>query len=159
MVALPSDRDNLVTTLSIRILNPTIRIVTKEVDPGMAERLERAGADAVVNPGKIGGLRLVSELIRPSVVMFLDTMLRDKGSTYRFEELAVAQGCDWANRRLGDIPTRAEYGLFVVGARRPGQDGFTYNPDDSWLVEPGQTLVVLGDASDVQRAREDLRVH
>jgi voltage-gated potassium channel len=39
VVALPNDRDNLVTTLSIRMLNPSIRIVTKEIDPGMAERL------------------------------------------------------------------------------------------------------------------------
>ena len=158
VVALPNDRENLVTTLSIRMMNPSIRIVTKEIDPGMAERLERAGADAVVNPGTIGGLRLVSELIRPSVVKFLDTMLREKGSAYRFEELAIVEGCGWANRKLGDIPTRSEYGLFVVGARRAGQDNFTYNPDDSWLVEPGQTLVVLGDASDVQRAQQALRV-
>ncbi len=156
VVALPNDRDSLVTTLSIRMLNPSIRIVVKEIEPGMAQRLKRAGADAVVNPGTIGGLRLISELVRPSVVMFLDTMLRDKASSYRFEELSITSGCDWANRRLGEIPVRSEYGLFVVGARRAGQDNFTYNPDDSWLVETGQTLVVLGDAGDVKRARKVL---
>ncbi len=48
--------------------------------------------------------------------------------------------------------------MFVVGARRPGQDSFAYNPDDAWLVEPGQTLVVLGDADDVIRAREALEI-
>ena len=156
VVALPNDPDNLVTTLSIRMLNPTIRIVTKEIDPGMAERLKRSGADAVVNPGTIGGLRLVSELVRPSVVMFLDTMLRDKRSSYRFEEISISTGSEWANRKLGDIPARSKYGLFVVGARRDGEEQFAYNPDDSWLVEPGQTLVVLGDASDVQRARDKI---
>ncbi len=156
VVALPNDRDTLVTTLSIRMLNPSIRIVVKEVEPGMAARLRRAGADSVVNPGTIGGLRLVSELVRPSVVMFLDTMLRDKASTYRFEELTIPETCDWANQKLGDIPVRSEFGLFVVGARRAGQDNFAYNPDDSWLVEAGQTLVVLGDASDVKRARKVL---
>ena len=157
VVALPNDRDNLVTTLSIRMLNPKIRIVTKEIDPGMADRLRRAGADAVVNPGMIGGLRLVSELVRPSVVMFLDTMLRDKRSTYRFEELSIEGESDWAHQTLAAIPARSKYGLFVVGARRAGEESFTYNPDDSWLVEPGQVLVVLADAADVQRAREDLR--
>ncbi len=156
VVALPNDRDTLVTTLSIRMLNPSIRIVVKEIEPGMAARLKRAGADAVVNPGMIGGLRLVSELVRPSVVMFLDTMLRDTSSTYRFEELTIPENCDWGDRQLGDIPLRSEFGLFVVGARSEGQDNFTYNPDDSWLVRSGQTLVVLGDASDVKRARKAL---
>ena len=73
------------------------------------------------------------------------------------EELTIEGGSDWANQRLGDIPTRSKYGLFVVGARHTGEENFAYNPDDSWLVEPGQTLVVLGDTADVQRAREDLR--
>ena len=157
VVALPNDRDTLVTTLSMRMLNPSIRIVVKEIEPGMAARLRRAGADAVVNPGTIGGLRLVSELVRPSVVMFLDAMLRDKASSYRFEELSIPEKSDWANKRLGDIPARSEFGLFVVGARRTGQDSFAYNPEDSWLVEPGQTLVVPGDASDVKRARVALQ--
>ena len=49
------------------MLNPKLRIVTRGIDSGMAERLERAGANAVVNPGAIGGLRLVLELVRPSV--------------------------------------------------------------------------------------------
>ena len=102
VVALPNDRDTLVTTLSIRVLNPSIRIVVKEIEPGMAARLRRAGADAVVNPGTIGGLRLVSELVRPSVVLFLDTMLRDKATSYRFEELLIPEKCAWANKRLGD---------------------------------------------------------
>ena len=155
-IALANDRDNLVTTLSIRMLNPSIRIVAKEIEPGMAERLQRAGADAVVNPGAIGGLRLVSELVRPSVVMFLDTMLRDQ-STYRFEELHITDGSVWSNRKLEDIQPRSQFGLFVVAVRAQGQEGFTYNPDDSWLVEPGQTLIVLGDATAVNRAREVLR--
>ena len=43
-IALHSDRDNLVTTLSIRTMNPKIRIVVKEIEPGMASRFRRAGA-------------------------------------------------------------------------------------------------------------------
>ena len=64
-VVLPTDRDNLVTTLSIRTMNPKIRIVVKEIEPGMASRFRRAGADTIVNPTTIGGLRLVSEMVSP----------------------------------------------------------------------------------------------
>lgn len=153
VVALPTDRDNLVTTLSIRTMNPKIRIVVKEVEHGMATRLRRAGADAIVNPATIGGLRLVSELVRPSVVSFLDTMLRDPTHVYRFEEISVSADSPWANRPLGEIPFRSEYNLLVAAARRPDRPDFVYNPEDSWLVEPGQMLIVLGEAADVNRAR------
>ncbi len=46
----------------------------------------------------------------------------------------------------------------VAGVRRSEGESFSYNPKDSWLVEPGQTLVVLGDAADVKRAREEVGV-
>jgi voltage-gated potassium channel len=157
-VALSSDRDNLVTTLSIRTLNPKIRIVVKEIEPGMASRFRRAGADAIVNPATIGGLRLVSEMVRPSVVSFLDLMLRDPVHAYRVEELSIYANSPWANRPLKDLPLHADYRLLVAAARKPDTTDFVYNPDGTWIVEAGQTLIVLGKADDVNRAREIAQV-
>jgi len=153
-VALPTDRDNLVATLSIRTMNPKIRIVVKEIEPGMANRFRRAGADAIVNPATIGGLRLVSEMVRPSVVSFLDLMLRDPEHAFRVEELSVFETSLWANRPLKDLPLRSEYNLLVAAVRRPESTKFIYNPGGTWVVEPGQTLIVLGKAEDVKKARD-----
>src|SRR5215831_7480248 len=118
-VVLPTDRDNLVTTLSIRTMNPKIRIVVKEIEPGMASRFRRAGADTIVNPTVIGGLRLVSEMVRPSVVSFLDLMLRDPLHAYRVEELFIHPRSPWVNRSLKDVPIHTEYKLLVAAARKP----------------------------------------
>jgi voltage-gated potassium channel len=153
-VALGNDRDNLVTTLSIRTLNPKIRIVVKEAEPGMGARFRRAGADSIVNPATIGGLRLVSELIRPSVVSFLDLMLRDPIHTYRVEEITIFENSPWTNVSLKEARLSADYRL-LVAAIRPGEaPDFVYNPDDAWQLKPGQTLIVLGKAEDVKRARD-----
>ena len=157
-VALGSDRDNLVATLGIRTLNPKIRIVVKEYEPGMASRFRRAGADAIVNPASIGGLRLVSEMVRPSVVSFLDLMLRDPINAYRIEEILLTENSPWVGRELKDIPLRADFDL-LVAAIRPAEGGtFVYNPKDSWILEKGQTLVVLGRVEDVNRARDVAQV-
>jgi voltage-gated potassium channel len=153
-VALKTDRDNLVATLSIRTMNPKIRIVVKELESGMANRFRRAGADSIVNPAAIGGLRLVSEMVRPSVVSFLDLMLRDAEHAYRVEELSVLPGSQWANLALKDIPFQSEFNLLVAAVRRPDTMAFSYNPTGSWIVESGQTLIVLGAAADVKRARD-----
>jgi voltage-gated potassium channel len=154
VVALGNDRDNLVTTLSIRTMNPKIRIVVKETELGMASRFRRAGADAIVNPATIGGLRLVSEMIRPGVVSFLDLMLRDAEHAYRVEEISIYPKSAWVNQPLKDIPLRNDYDLLVAAVRPVDSGKFVYNPKDSWVVEAGQTLIVLGRADDVRRARE-----
>ena len=52
------------------------RIVAKAIDATTTPKLRRAGAHAIVSPNYIGGLRLVSEMIRPQAVDFLDRLLR-----------------------------------------------------------------------------------
>src|SRR5438309_1520590 len=86
IAALTHDRDNLYVTLSGRTLNPQARIVAKVVEPEALHKMIRAGASATVSPNTIGGIRMASEMIRPSVVQFIDLMLRDKEQKLRIEE-------------------------------------------------------------------------
>jgi len=55
------------------------------------EKIKKAGADAVISPSYIGGLRIVSEMVRPTVVSFLDTMMRDKEKNLRIEEISLSE--------------------------------------------------------------------
>lgn len=74
LTCLPSDRDNLFLIMTARQLNPSLRIVAKLCNPNNASKFYKAGASDVVSPQQIGGLRLASQLIRPTVVTFLDRM-------------------------------------------------------------------------------------
>ncbi|TBR24301.1 hypothetical protein EPO15_04315, partial [bacterium] len=85
------DQENLLLTLAARGLNAAVRIVTELHDGRFRDRLTRCGADAVVDSPHIGGLRLASEMVRPITVGFLDSMIRDRTYTYRFEEVPLAE--------------------------------------------------------------------
>lgn len=82
-----SDNENVVVTLTARQLNAGIRIVARIQDVDHEVKVRKVGADAVVSPQHIGGLRLASELVRPTVVTFLDTMLRDRELNLRIDEI------------------------------------------------------------------------
>ena len=94
IAALHEDKDNLFATISARALNPSVRIVAKAIEMSADRKLRRAGADQVVSPNRIGGMRMVSELVRPQVVRFLDEMMRVRESEHalRLEELADSPG-------------------------------------------------------------------
>ena len=83
------DKDNLVVTVIVRQRFPKMRIVARSAERKFSERMLRAGANSTVSPSHIGGLRMASELIRPHVVGFLDTMLKEQGKTLRVEEIEV----------------------------------------------------------------------
>jgi voltage-gated potassium channel len=154
ITALTSDPDNVFVTISARSLNPRIRIVAKAVTLGVEAKLDRAGANATVSPHRIGGLRLVTELIRPHTAEFLDSMMRGTGEgQLRFDDVEVSQGTRYAGQTLREAPIRAETNVLVVAIR--GADGnFVYNPPAEYRIEPGSFIVVLGTLEGVRRLRE-----
>jgi voltage-gated potassium channel len=156
IAALTHDQENLYVSLSARSLNAKARIIAKVVEAEAVPKMLRAGANGTVSPNTIGGRRLAAELLRPTVVEFLDVMLRDKHMNMRFEEVEVPAGSPWANRTIAEGPFRRETNTLVVGVREPG-GAISYNPPADRVLRPGTIVIVLGQAADVQRLRRILR--
>lgn len=152
--ALPNDRDNLVLAMTCRAINPKLRIVAKAHDIKLLQRLKNAGADAVVSPQFIGGLRLVSEMVRPTVVTFLDQMLRESDAAVRVEEVRIAAESRLAGKRLNEVSLENR-GLLAMALKAPGSDKFDYVPARDSIMAPGCTMIVLGDAEHVGKLREE----
>lgn len=148
------DKDSLVTTVTARQLNPTIRIIARAANDRSMTRLRQAGADGVVSPAMIGGMRMASELIRPSVVSFLDMMLRDTDRNLRIEEVTVGPASPFVGGTLGalDVHNRANCLLLALKDSSTGE--YRYNPPDDTPVTPDQVLIVMGDPAGVRALRE-----
>jgi voltage-gated potassium channel len=150
---LPEDKDNLLITVTARLLNPNLRIVARCAEARMIEKLLRHGANSAISPNMIGGLRLASELIRPSVVSFLDVMLRDQSGTLRVEEITVAEGSPWVGKKLKELDFHGRYELLPLATRKPDGE-MKFNPRDDTAMASGDVLVVMGDVANVWKARE-----
>ncbi len=144
IAALTDDQDNLYVTLSARTLNARARIVTKVIEPEAMHKMLRAGANATVSPNMIGGRRLVSEMVRPAVVEFLDQMMRDKEQPFRFEEVPVPENSAAAGRTLASLDIRRVSNALVVAVRDRDRK-FTNNPGPDYVIQGGTVLLVLGD--------------
>ena len=154
VAALPEDKDNLVLTLSARQINPNLRIIARATSLEMKPKFIRAGANIVVSPNQIGGMRMASELVRPQVVSFFDQMLRDHRGNYRMEQVTVTDGADFAGKKLSESNIASRTGLLIVALKRPGEEGFIYNPVGNESVPSGSTLVVIGSVDAMQRLRQ-----
>ena len=152
VAALSDDRDNLFVTLSTRTLNPQARIVSKAVELENEPKLQRAGADAIVSPNRMGGLRLVSELVRPRVTAFLDNMLRVT-KNLRFEEVEIPTDSPWVGHTLRSVPIRDRTNLLVVALHLP-DDSYMYNPSPDHPLDPGTKLIVMGESTSVEKLRK-----
>ena len=154
LAVLSNDKDNLFVTITARQLNPSVRIVSRGSEHGIRERLVRAGANAVVFPNHIGGLRIAAEMVRPRVVGFLDGMLRPGGETWRIEEVAVAAGSPVVGQTLGSLRIGERLGLPIL-ALVEGEDRHTrYYPSPDMVIHAGASLVVLAEKDHIERLRQ-----
>ena len=152
VAALTEDKDNLFVTLSARSLNPSARIVAKVIASDAIPKMMRAGANATVSPNMIGGRRMASEIMRPTVVEFIDQMLHDRSEDLRLEEVVVPAGSSFVGKTLREAPIRAETNLLVIALRVEGK--FIYNPEPSTGLDVGSVLVVIGPQANINRLRD-----
>jgi len=152
ITTLPSDKDNLFVILTAREMNPRIRIVSRLIEDESLPKLRKAGADVVVSSNRIGGLRMVSEMIRPHVVSFLDTMLRDPGRALRVEEAGIESSLPACGKTLGELDLHNRVGLVVIAVRHEA-GGYSYNPKASYRLQAGDFLIVCGEPPQVEALR------
>lgn len=143
VAALGDDKANVFVVLSARSLNPKLRIISRVVEEENIPKLIKAGADEVVSPNAIGGLRMASLMLRPSVVDFLDQMLNVQDQTLRLEEVRVREVSGMAGRTLREADIGRRFGLLVV-AIKSDQYGYRFNPNTQTALDLDDVLIVMG---------------
>jgi len=138
--------------LNARFLNPKVRIAARCSDHSLVERFRRAGADYVVSPNFIGGMRLASEMIRPHVTSFLDRMLRGQGDT-RVEEVQVQPGSSLEGKALAESGIYEKAGLRPIAVSVGGKENFVYNPDDTIVLATGSIVLVIATPAELKKLR------
>jgi voltage-gated potassium channel len=151
--ALNDDKANLFVTISARALNPAARIVAKSIEPSTEAKLRRAGADSVVAPNYIGGVRLFSEMVSPKAAAFLDRIVQfGSGISVGLEAIDIPPESPMVGQRLAETDIR-EAGALVVAVHRADGD-YVYNPGSEHVLDAGDSLIVLADAEDIAALRQ-----
>ncbi|MBX9928890.1 MAG: TrkA family potassium uptake protein [Gemmatimonadaceae bacterium] len=154
VICTDDDKNSLVTTVLSRQLNKSARIIVRTSDDRQAQRLRGAGADGVVAPAQIGGMRLASELIRPSVVTFLDQMLRDTNRNLRLEEVRIEEGSPIAGRTVESLHLHDYATGVLLLAVRELTGEYVFNPPARHGLPAGIYLIVMGTPENVAKLRK-----
>ena len=152
IVSLASDKDNLFTTMSARMLNSRIRIISRTTDAALEAKMRRAGANGVVSPNYIGALRMASEMIRPAAVDFLDSMLRSSRGNLRIHEIRIAEKSPLLEKNIIDAGLKQKFDLLVLGIKNNNNE-MEFNPDPTRMLATGETLIVMGEVENITRVR------
>jgi len=146
---LPTDADNLYLVLTARQLNPSLYILSKALDEEGEKKILQIGANKVVSPYKLGGLKIAQGLIRPTLVDFVDLIIRRQELSLFMEEFIVSKHSKIVGFSLKEADIRKKSNVIVVAVRKPGKE-ICFNPDPETKIEVGDTLLVLGNGKGIQ---------
>ena len=145
------DNQNLVISLTARHLNSNIKIVSRCIDLEHVEKIKKAGADSVISPNFIGALRMATEMVKPTVVSFLDTMLRDQEKNLRVEEYTVPD--DMKGKPISALPLKDCKYILLMAIKQDQK--WVYAPGMDYVLDSGDTLIFMATPQE-RRALERL---
>ncbi len=140
---LPNDATNVFVVLSARQKRPDVFILSRCNQPENQDKLRIAGADKVINPYVTTGRQMATQLLYPSVMDFLDVVIRRDDLELRLQEIIVGESSSLVHNTLGDAHVRSQTGVNVLAVRRDKRT-FDTNPGGDFVVEAGDALVCLG---------------
>ena len=148
IACLANDADNLFLTLTAKGLNPDLRIVAKTVHYSSEAKLLHAGADKVISPKQIGGIRMASIIINPDVINFLDVVINEKDYDFSIQAVRVYSGSalDSVTLKESIIPTTIK----VIGLKKGGVKMIT-NPASDITMNSDDILIVLGETLEIAK--------
>jgi voltage-gated potassium channel len=145
---LPTDPDNLYLVMTVKLLNPSLFVLARAMDEEAEKKILQIGANKVVSPYMVSGLRIAQALIRPTVVDFVDLIIRRKELSLFMEEFVVKKSARIDGQTLLACDLRRVANVIVAAVKKPGQD-IVFNPSSDIRIEMGDTLLVLGYKEDI----------
>ncbi len=156
VAALPSDAENLYTILSAKTLNPNVRAIARASNREALQKLQRAGADAVVSPYITGGKRMAAAALRPQVMDFVDGILTGADRELYMEEYRLDPAvCPCIGQTLKEARLRSQTGALVLAVRRV--DGSLIGgPTAETVLMAGDLLICMGTAEQLRQINQIL---
>jgi len=128
--------------------------VTKGIDVKSHSKIVKAGSDAVVSPTFIGGMRMVSEMIRPAVVTFLDMMLRERKIILRVEEVSVKKSSTLEGKTVEEAKIGEKTGALLVAVRKGASKDYDFNPSKDRILQERDILILIASPESVQQVEK-----
>ncbi|MCL6477158.1 MAG: potassium channel protein [Peptococcaceae bacterium] len=157
VTTLPDDTGNLFVTMSAKTLNADIKVIARANRPENVNKLQRAGADQVICPSAIAGVRMALSVLKPASVSYVQTLVDSRDVNIELEEIFLGFGSPLIGAELKNSGLREKYNILLLAIKR-GQD-IVLNPSPDEVFIPGDVLIVLGAGESLSKLESDVIGH
>ncbi|MGD9249170.1 MAG: NAD-binding protein [Desulfobacteraceae bacterium] len=157
IAALGTDTDNVFLVLTGRQLAPDINIIARAATEAAKAKLSAAGANTVEAPYETGATSMAQRIIRPTVTSFLDFAFAGKRQhkDIHMEEIPISRSSNLHGIILQDSGIRQKYNLIIIAIKK-ADDRMIFNPSFETRLDVGDTVIAVGEPSNLNKLQEVL---
>lgn len=138
-----NDAENLFAVLSCRQLNPDIFIAARVLEKENESKFIKCGANITLSTSEIGGHRLASIALNPSINSFLDVVQKKTNQmNATVDEFIITPSCVLIGKTQKNADIRNKVGITILGILRENENIF--NPGPDIVFAAGDTLLLFG---------------
>ena len=147
---LKDDQDNLFLTLSARSLKSDLYILTRATSPSSIPKMERAGADKVINPYEAAGTKLARQAMIPGVVEFIELIMNRGNLDLALETISIKSAPRAEGKSIIELEIRKNYNIIITAVEQLAGEA-NFNPDPSYKFKANDKLIALGTVENLSR--------
>lgn len=156
MVMLDNDTETLLTVLTARSIDPSVRIVAAAIDDNLSGKIARVGAKYVITPYDTAGQFLNNMTLRPAVSDFFNNILFEPTSDRRLAQLELRDDSPWIGKSIEHLHLKDNFQAGVIGVRRDDAH-YIYAPDSEYVLEEDETIIVVAPAHEIPALKIECR--
>jgi voltage-gated potassium channel len=138
-----SDVVNVFITLSSRALNPDLFIVARAGLKDTEKKLLIAGANRVLSPYFISGIRMAALATHPVASDFLDLVTHGGHVDFKLYEITVPEDSKFVGKTIEESDIRSASGIAILAIRK--SDGsFNLQPTATSKIDKNDVMVLIG---------------
>lgn len=138
-----NEADGLFATVAAKSLNPNIYVIVRADTESTRKKMEMAGANKVVLPYLMSGIKIAQHITQPNIEDFLELSdVEDEKKRLQLVDINVKPGSVLENQTLKSCGLRRD-GLMVVGVKK-GNKEFIFAPDADLQFHSGDVIIAIG---------------
>lgn len=154
---LPDDAENVFLVISVRAIDARVPIISIADSPDSIPKFLAAGANKVVDPYEISGLKIWRLLKQPMIAEVMDRTLFSE-LDLQVGEVTISGGSFADGQNVESLRLRDHYNLVLLGVVdcELGDEFIFRTRGLNHRLEAGDILVVIGPGAEIRKLQRDL---
>lgn len=150
------DVDNIVIVLTSRNLNKDLYIISLAAENESSIKLKQVGADKSISVNEIGGKRMSTLMLRPTIISFLDVVTRFGDVEVDLEEATITEESELREKTFSQAELPKKTGLIILAVKKVDEEEIKFNPGPDFVMNVGDKLIVMGHQDQIKKLKDML---